>query len=192
MTILADAGAEALARQRSAAAQSGRPLAPGERVDLNTASAAEIARLPRVGPGLARRIVSDRSTRGPFHTLADLDRVPGVGAGILRDLQPWVVQGGGAAAGGVGATAGPGAGGLLGVAPLPSAPPGPPAGAPVDLNLATEAELLRLPGIGPTRARAIVAYRQSRGSFASVEELVRVPGVGPATLARLAGLVQVR
>jgi competence protein ComEA len=77
-------------------------------------------------------------------------------------------------------------------APRPPAA-GPPArgaarllwGLPLDLNGEDERTLEVLPGIGPTRARAIVAARP----FCKVEELVRVPGIGPATLRRLAGRI---
>jgi len=198
VTVLEPAGESALERQRAAAARAGRPLKPGERLDLNRATAADLDRLPRIGPGLARRIVAHREAHGPFRSLADLDRVPGVGAGILQELKGWVAQGEGGAEGPA-PLAGGDQGGLVaatgsGPGPLPSPAAGGQAApaAPLDLNRATEAELLRLPGIGPAKARAIVAYRQTRGSFASVEELVRVPGIGPATLAGLAGLVSAR
>ena len=42
-----------------------RPLGPDERVDADRASAAELARLPRIGLALAKRIVADREARGP-------------------------------------------------------------------------------------------------------------------------------
>ena len=63
-----------------------RPLEPGERVDLDRAGPAEIARLPRVGPGLAKRIVADRAARGPFGSLEGLDRVSGIGATLLAAI----------------------------------------------------------------------------------------------------------
>ncbi len=56
----------------------------------------------------------------------------------------------------------------------------------LDLNRATEAELEQLPGIGPSRAQEIVAYRESHGPFASVEEIQQVPGIGPTTYERIA------
>ncbi len=62
---------------------------------------------------------------------------------------------------------------------------------PIDLNGA-EIELLEeLPGIGPTRARAIAESRESRGPYRSVEDLRRVRGIGPATVRRLRELVTV-
>lgn len=85
--------------------------------------------------------------------------------------------------------------------PAPSAPsPGPgrssgstngaPA-APVDLNLATVAELDTLPGVGPATASAIIAWREENGGFRRVDDLLEVPGIGPARLERLRPLVRV-
>ncbi|MBX3248499.1 MAG: helix-hairpin-helix domain-containing protein [Myxococcales bacterium] len=59
-----------------------------------------------------------------------------------------------------------------------------PSGAPVDLNTATEAQLVALPGIGPSKARAIIAYREQR-TFRRVEELMRVRGIGRGTFRQL-------
>lgn len=61
-----------------------------------------------------------------------------------------------------------------------------------DLNAAPERHLLLLPGIGPARARAIVAERDRGGPFGSVGDLRRVPGIGPSTAEALAPLVTVR
>lgn len=54
----------------------------------------------------------------------------------------------------------------------------------VNINTATAEQLSLLPGVGPTRARAIVAARQER-PFRSVRELQRVRGIGWATVQRL-------
>lgn len=62
----------------------------------------------------------------------------------------------------------------------------------LDPNRASEAELDRLPGVGPTLAGRIVAARDEGGGFGSVAELGRVPGIGPATLARLSPFLEVR
>jgi competence protein ComEA len=58
----------------------------GQRVDLNRASAEDLADLPGIGEGLARRIVRDRDANGPFRSVEDLARVPGVGERRTRAL----------------------------------------------------------------------------------------------------------
>ncbi len=55
----------------------------------------------------------------------------------------------------------------------------------IDLNTADSRELTALPGVGPTLAEAIVAYREEHGPFTSVSELLRVRGFGEATLLAL-------
>ncbi|WP_245649684.1 ComEA family DNA-binding protein [Nocardia shimofusensis] len=61
----------------------------------------------------------------------------------------------------------------------------------VDLNVATEAQLDALPGVGPVTARAIMNWRNANGRFTSVDQLAEVDGIGPARLARLRDLVTV-
>ena len=57
------------------------------------------------------------------------------------------------------------------------------AGDTIDINNATAEEFAAaMTGVGLTKARAIVAYRDENGPFASIEELVNVRGIGPATL----------
>jgi competence protein ComEA len=65
-------------------------------------------------------------------------------------------------------------------------------GLPIDLNVASAADLDALPGIGPGLAARILADRASRGKFGRVEDLRRVRGIGPKRLARLRPLVEVR
>ena len=57
-------------------------------VDVNLASAAELERLPGVGPALAARIVEARARDGPFGSVDDLRRVRGVGGPTLERLRP--------------------------------------------------------------------------------------------------------
>lgn len=83
-----DSGALGAAQRR--AAQLARPLAPGERIDLDRADVTEITRLPRIGPALAQRITAWRAEHGPFGGLERLDSVPGVGPALLRAIRPFV------------------------------------------------------------------------------------------------------
>ncbi|HZQ80777.1 MAG TPA: ComEA family DNA-binding protein [Gaiellaceae bacterium] len=61
--------------------------------------------------------------------------------------------------------------------------------APISLNAATAEQLDALPGVGPTTAQKIVAYRQQHGAFRSIDELDAIPGIGPARLAEWKGLL---
>lgn len=71
----------------------------------------------------------------------------------------------------------------------PSAPPariakGRPAN-PVDINHADITALQTLPGIGPTLAGRIVAYREAHGAFQEVDALMEVEGIGPKRFEKL-------
>jgi competence ComEA-like helix-hairpin-helix protein len=167
----------------AAAERMAKPLAPGERLDPNTAPEAELARLPRVGPALARRIVEDRERNGPFRSAGDLARVPGVGPRLVELASPHLdlPAAGPPAPAGVGWAVPP-------PPPVASAGWAGPAGARpevIDLNRADAAALETLPGVGPVLAARIVAYRDSVGGLTSPEELLAVRGIGPATLERL-------
>lgn len=61
----------------------------------------------------------------------------------------------------------------------------------VNINEATGADLIALPGIGPAMAARILAYRKDHGRFRSVDELDRVRGIGPATLQRLRPFIRI-
>lgn len=62
---------------------------------------------------------------------------------------------------------------------------------PMDINSADQSALEQLPGIGPAKAKAIIAYRQEHGPFASVETLDAVPGIGPKLMEKLRDQVRV-
>jgi len=149
---------------RDSSSSSGQPLRPGERVDPDHATAAQLARLPGVGMRLAKQIVADRDLRGPFGSAQALARVAGIGPVTVRRLEPFLL--------------------VTASGPVTAEVP--------DLNLATEADLDRLPGVGKARAMAILAYRQRSGPFADPSELSRVPGISRRLAERLAGLVTVR
>lgn len=68
----------------------GAALAPGERLNLNTATAAELERLPRIGPATAARILEYRTQRGAFQVIEDLLKVKGIGPATFAQLQDLV------------------------------------------------------------------------------------------------------
>lgn len=138
------------------------PLADGERIDPNQASADELARLPRVGPALAERIVARRREMGSFRSVEDLRAVSGIGPAVLEAIAPHLDL------------ARPSAGGGRTRR-----------GGRVDLNRASAEELQSLPGIGPAIAERIIAHRNTNGRFRTFADLEEVSGVGPRLRERL-------
>ncbi|MEI7645612.1 MAG: ComEA family DNA-binding protein [Chloroflexales bacterium] len=61
----------------------------------------------------------------------------------------------------------------------------------IDLNHASAADLVDLPGIGQAIADRIVAYREQQGPFQSVEDLQNVTGIGAKLFAKISPLVTV-
>jgi competence ComEA-like helix-hairpin-helix protein len=67
-----------------------RALRKAEPLDLNRAGAGDLELLPGVGPALARRIVSHRTTHGAFTSIDALGQVRGIGPKTLARLRPLV------------------------------------------------------------------------------------------------------
>lgn len=63
--------------------------------------------------------------------------------------------------------------------------------AAVNINTAPEAELLKLQGVGPVIAKAIVDDRKNNGSFKTIDDLKRVKGIGDKNFEKLKGEITV-
>ncbi|WP_037588182.1 ComEA family DNA-binding protein [Stenoxybacter acetivorans] len=61
----------------------------------------------------------------------------------------------------------------------------------VNINTATVQELQTLPGIGASKAQAIVDYRNEHGSFASAEDITKVKGIGSGIFQKLKDEIEV-
>jgi competence protein ComEA len=155
-------------------------------VNVNSASQSELETLPGIGPSKAAAIIEYRNTHGAFTSLSGLDAVPGIGPATLSNIGPLVEFG------------------EAGEAPSQPAPAEePPAssssssgssgggassgssGGAVNVNTASASELQTLPGIGASKAQAILDDRNANGPFASCSDLQRVTGIGPATVATI-------
>ncbi len=175
-----------------------QPVSP---IDLNTADRAELVQLPGIGQTLAQRVVEDRDRNGPFRNVNELRRVAGIGPSTLERLRPWVRVTSVPEADTVLASSGDekAVSTVRGSVPARTMAAGPRRpGAKkeenlqerIDVNRASQEELQRIPGIGPTLSRRIIDERSKR-PFRSVDELRRVPGIGPKTLEKVRPFVTV-
>ena len=155
------------------------PAAPSAKVDLNTATAEELATLPGIGPAKAKAIIDGR----PYTSLKDFDQRNIVAASVADKIKDQVTVSK--------AKTKP----VVAAAPEEPNPPEPTG--KIDLNSATADELEVLPGVGPARAKAIVEGRpytslaqfESKGiipagvfdKFRSATEVVAVGGTAPAS-----------
>ncbi len=99
-------------------------------------------------------------------TSLNMARVLADGEQLLVGLEPAVVPGAGADAGGAST-------------------------AKINLNTATAEQLDTLPGVGPVTAQSILSWREENGRFSSIDDLLDVKGIGDATLGELRDLVTV-
>jgi competence protein ComEA len=154
--------------QASRAVQSSTAVAPNKAIDLNQATAEELANLPKIGPSTAAKIVQDRQVKGPYKSLADLDRVSGIGRGTLVKLSGVVTINGTIA----------NYEGKTGSAPTK---------AQLNINQATYDELEALRGVSPKLAGQILQLRlDHRGRLTRLEDLKEIPGITDAKLKSLA------
>ena len=67
------------------------PIAIDFKIDINEADWPELALMPGIGEQLARRIIEERQTGGPFRDLDDLRRVRGIGPKTLEGMRPYLL-----------------------------------------------------------------------------------------------------
>jgi DNA uptake protein ComE-like DNA-binding protein len=169
-----------------------RALAAGakDKIDINSASQAELESLPGVGAATAKKIIAGR----PFSSVGDLSRA-GVSAATIDKLKPLVKAGRSSTA-----AAEPAKEAKAAAAPMEQkaaktaketrsemkAEAAAPAGGRLDLNTASEKELEALPAVGAATAKKIIAGRP----YSSVGDLSKA-GLSAKTIQTIGPLVTV-
>jgi competence ComEA-like helix-hairpin-helix protein len=178
------------------AAMSGAKLVTlGLPLDLNRATAQDLTAVPGLGPALAQRIVDYRTAHGPFKKVEDLGEINGIGPQNLPKLKPYLGLGGPEAMAPpdweAAMTAGRDGSGTyrenlterLSGSKTGLQPKTP--GRVIDPNLASQADLETLPGIGPVLARRIIDYRRGHGPYKKIADLRKVSGIGAKKLEKI-------
>ena len=62
----------------------------------------------------------------------------------------------------------------------------------IDLNSATVEQLISLPGVGQSKAKAIIKYREEVGPFLEIAQLTQVKGIGEKMLSKIESHVRVK
>jgi len=77
----------------SVSAASVRMNQEGSKINLNTATLAQLQELPRIGPKVAQRILDFRQQHGRFQRIEDLMKVQGIGEKTFQNLKPLITVG---------------------------------------------------------------------------------------------------
>jgi DNA uptake protein ComE-like DNA-binding protein len=151
------------------------------KVDLNTASEAELVDLPGVGKATAKKIIAGR----PYSSVSDLSKA-GVSNATITKITPLVTAGSGTAAAATSKPAAADDSSKSSKKASKAAASDATSKGPVDLNTASEQDLIDLPGIGKASAQKIIAARP----YSSVSDLSK-SGISKATITKITPMVTV-
>lgn len=70
-----------------------QPKSDTGKININTASVAELQTLPRIGPKVAQRIIDYRTQNGPFKKVEDIMKVRGIGEKVFNQIKDLITVG---------------------------------------------------------------------------------------------------
>jgi competence protein ComEA len=85
------AASESSSSKKPPSSSSESKLAPGTKININTATAEELDKLPEIGPVKAQAIVEYRKANGPFKSPEDIEKVKGIKEGTFAKIKDYVV-----------------------------------------------------------------------------------------------------
>jgi len=160
-------------------------------ININTATLDELCTLKGIGPAKAREIINYRSGK-PFDAIEELMKVKGIGKATFEGIRDKITVGERIEKKELKEKSVPTT--TTQVLASPTSPkqkmkeevstkaaPG----GKININSATQKELMTLKGIGEVRAKQIIEYRERSGPFRSIEDLKRVKGIGEKTFLAL-------
>ena len=153
-----------------------QPQSQTGHVNINTANASELEKLPGVGAVTAQRIIEYRNQHGNFSRPEDLINVKGIGKSKLAQILPHVtaMNAGGSYSAGTRVI-------------QPQSTLG-----QIDINRADQKQLEGLTGVGAVTAKRIIEYRNQHGRFTKPEDLLKVRGIGAAKLNNMRHQILIR
>ncbi|MBM3257284.1 MAG: hypothetical protein FJY98_03060 [Candidatus Liptonbacteria bacterium] len=142
------------------------------KININTASGAELEKITGVGPTLAQKIIDYRTQHGLFEQIEDIKKVSGIGEVTFEKMKSEITVGE--------------------VSPSSSAPASSVATDKININTAGKEELEKITGVGATIAQRIIDYRTLNGPFSQIEDVKNVKGIGEATFEKMKNEISVQ
>jgi comEA protein len=183
------------------------------RVDVNSADVKTLETLPGIGPTIADRIVAGR----PYKNADDLSKVKGLSKSKVEAFQDQITYGHGTTTAKKSTTTSSKktttpettttettpstktkssttthSSGSTTPSPTGSSSGKLAPGQTVNINTASAEELDVLPGIGPTKAQAIIDFRNEHGRFSSIEDIQNVKGIKGGEFSKIKDYIRVR